>query len=155
VITQNPARAVYGTIVCGALLAAESAHQETYLETVVSVVLALIVYWMAHTYSDVTGERLSRGTLLSLRELRLSAFNELPILTGGALPLIVLIILWIAGASLTTALTWAVYSCAIVIVLVEIGAGIATHLRGWHLAGQIAFGALLGLLVIVLKIILH
>ncbi|HEY2771272.1 MAG TPA: hypothetical protein VGI87_11915 [Solirubrobacteraceae bacterium] len=154
-IAQNPARAVYGTIVCGALLAAESAHQESYPETVSSVVLALIVYWLAHTYSDIAGERLAHRVLLTFRELRRSAFSELPILIGGALPLAVLIVMWIVGATLTTGLTWAVYSCAAAIVIVEISAGVATRLRGWQLAGQIGFGALLGVLVIALKILLH
>ncbi len=35
--------AVYGTISVGALLAAESANQETYLETVIAVLLTLLL----------------------------------------------------------------------------------------------------------------
>lgn len=152
---DNPARVVYGTIVCGALLAAESARLETYQETVASVVIAVVVYWLAHSYADLAGERLVDGTRLTWRAVRASAVHEVPILTGAALPLTVLIIMWIVGVSLTDAVTAAVYSCAGMIVLVEIIAGVRTELHGWELVGQVAFGVVLGLLVVALKVILH
>ena len=41
----NPGRLVYGTIAVGALLAAESARQETYVETVFAVAITLLLYW--------------------------------------------------------------------------------------------------------------
>jgi hypothetical protein len=151
VITDNPARFVYGTIVAGALLAAEGAHPADYQTTVSSVVIALIVYWLAHTYADLAGERLVTGMQLTLKGVGNSALSELPILTGSAVPLGVLV----AGASLMNAISWAVYSCAGMMVVVEIVAGFRSGLRRWALVGQVAFGVLLGLFVIALKILLH
>src|ERR1035441_8833725 len=46
----NPGRLVYGTIAVGALLAAESARQETYVETVFAVAITLLLYWLAHSF---------------------------------------------------------------------------------------------------------
>jgi hypothetical protein len=155
VVSDNPARAVYGTIVAGALLAAESAKQETYPKTVAAVVIALVVYWLAHTYSDLAGEQLSSGQRLTVDAIVDSGRSELPILIGAALPLTVLIILWIAGTSLQDAITAAVWSCAGMIVLIQIIAGVRSELTGRALVGQVAFGALLGLLVVALKIVLH
>jgi hypothetical protein len=154
-VTENPARFVYGTIVTGALLAAEDAHPEDYQTTVSSVIVALVVYWLAHTYADVAGERLVTGVRLTFRGVGRSAMSELPILTGAAPPLVVLVALWIGGASLLNAISWAVYSCAGMMVVVEIAAGARSGLRGWELVGQIAFGVLLGLSVVALKILLH
>lgn len=154
-ITDNPARFVYGTIVAGALLAAEGAHPADYQTTVSSVVIALIVYWLAHTYADLAGERLVTGMQLTLKGVGKSALSELPILMGSAVPLGVLVVMWIAGASLRNAISWAVYSSAGMMVVVELIAGFRSGLRGWALAGQVAFGVLLGLFVIALKILLH
>jgi hypothetical protein len=39
---------VYGVILVGALLAAESGVHETYLDTVLSAVIATAIYWLAH-----------------------------------------------------------------------------------------------------------
>lgn len=154
-VTDNPARFIYGTIVAGALLAAEGAHPENYQTTVASVVIALIVYWLAHTYADLAGERLVTGMRLTLRGVRQSALSELPILSGSAVPLVVLIAMWIAGVSLLNAISWAVYSTAGMMILVEIVAGLGSGLRGWSLVGQTMFGVLLGLFVVALKILLH
>jgi hypothetical protein len=155
VVTDNPARFVYGTIVTGALLAAEGAHPVDYQTTVASVAVALTVYWLAHTYADLVAERLLTATRLTLKGAGRSALSELPILTGAAVPLGVVVILWIVGASLTTAISWATYSCAGMMVLVEIIAGLGSGLRGWALVGQMAFGVVLGLFVVALKILLH
>ena len=53
-----------------ALLAAESARQETYPRTVGAVAITLILYWLAHSYSEFTGERLERGEPFSYSGFR-------------------------------------------------------------------------------------
>ena len=52
----NPAGLVYGTIAVGALLAAESARQETYTRTIIAVAIALILYWLSYSYAEFTGQ---------------------------------------------------------------------------------------------------
>jgi hypothetical protein len=153
--TQNPARLVYGTIVVGALLAAEAAHDETYQKTIGSVIIALVVYWLAHTYADLVADRLESGERLSLKAVAKSAASESAILLGAVPPLVMLIIFWIAGASLLTAINAAIYTTAGVMLLVEIVAALGSDLRGWELVGQVAFGVVLGLSVVALKILLH
>jgi hypothetical protein len=48
---------VYGVIVTGALLAAESGRKETYAGTFASAVIAACLYWVAHAYATVLGRR--------------------------------------------------------------------------------------------------
>jgi hypothetical protein len=151
----NLAAVVYGTITVGALLAAESASSETYPETIAAVVLALLVYWLAHSYSGLTEYRLAQHKALTLRDLAHTLGEELMILVGAGVPLLVLVICWIAGVSLNDAVTAAIWTSAAMIVVVEVFAGIRAKLSGKELAIQAALGTLFGFLVISLRFILH
>jgi VIT1/CCC1 family predicted Fe2+/Mn2+ transporter len=151
----NPAGAIYGAIAVSAMLAAESAQRETYLETVGAVVITLLLYWLAHSYAEYAAERLGSGERLELEELRQTMAHELAMLVGAALPLVPLVFCWLAGVSLATAVGTSVWASAGIIVLIEIAAAIRAKLTGRELASQIVLGAVLGLLVIALKVLLH
>jgi len=151
----HPGAAVYGTVTIGALLAAESAKQETYAETLAAVVTALLLYWLAHSYAELTARRLESAEPLTFAVLARTMRNNLLILAGAAIPLLTLLTFWAAGAQLTTAVNAAIWAAASVIVLVEAGLGLRARLSGTQLLIQTALGTLLGLLVIVLKVLLH
>lgn len=154
-MATNPAGLVYGTIMIGTLLAAESANRETYPRTVAAALVAMLLYWLVHGYAQFTSERLREGRPLELARLRHAMVAEVSILTGGALPLLALVLAWIAGASLSTAVAAAVWVDATVILVIEVVAGVRAEQRGWGLVGQAALGALLGFLIIALRLILH
>jgi hypothetical protein len=151
----NPGRFVYGTIAVGALLAAESARQETYLETVSAVAITLLLYWLAHSYSEFVDRRLEHGKPFSLDGFADAALHELAVLVGAAIPLIVLLIWWVAGASLGAAVSAALWTSAIVIVAIEIVIGRRAELSGRAFVTQTGFGAILGVLVMALRLVLH
>jgi hypothetical protein len=151
----NPGRLVYGTIAVGALLAAESAKRETYARTVLAVAITLMLYWLAHSYSEFVGRRLERSQPFSFGGFAEAALHEMAVLIGAAIPLIVLIIWWAAGASLAAAVTAAVWTSAIVMLVIEMVIGYRAELSGRAFVIQTAFGAMLGLLVIVLRLLLH
>ena len=147
--------AIYGTMTVGALLAAEAADEETYLKTVVSVVITLIIYWFAHSYAEFASERLKEREPLRLGVLGRIMVLQVPILFGAAIPLVAVLVLWAAGASLLTAVDVAVWTSAVVVVLIEVLAGVRAKRTGRELAFQTLFGCLLGLLIIVLRLVLH
>lgn len=147
--------AVYGTISVGALLAAESAHQETYVDTVIAVVLTLLLYVLAHTYAEYTSERLREGEPLRFKAFGRTALREAWLLPGAGVPLLALLICWPLGASLSTAVNAAVWTSAGMVVVLEITAGVRAGESGRDLAVDTAVGALLGLLVIALRYVLH
>jgi hypothetical protein len=151
----NTARVVYGTIVVGTLLAAESAQKETYLKTVLSVVITLLLYWLAHSYAESAASRMNTRTRLSADELIRSMRHESPIIIGAAMPLVPLLIWWVTGASLTNAVSAAIWTAAGMIVVYELIAGLRAKLTGVELIVQTLVGAALGLMVIVLKLLLH
>jgi hypothetical protein len=147
--------AVYGTISVGALLAAESALQETYPDTVIAVVLTLLLYVFAHTYAEYTAERLREGEPMRFEKFRRTALKEAWLLPGAGVPLLALLICWVLGASLSTAVTVAVWTSAGMVMLLEFTAGVHAGETGRDLAVDTAVGALLGLLVIALRYVLH
>jgi hypothetical protein len=146
---------VLGTMSVGVLLDAEYARNETYLETVGAVLIALLLYWLAHSYAKFTAQRLQRSESLTITGLAEAMAHELPILAGAAVPLLVLLISWAAGATLATAVTAGTWTAAGIIFLIEVIAGMRARLSGSDLIAQALMGAALGLLVILVRIVLH
>ena len=151
----NVARVVYGTVAVGALLAAESPEQETYAETLASVLIALLIYWMAHSYAELTARRIEEGERLTSTALIGSMLHEMWILVGAAIPVIPLLIWWVAGGSLADADTAAIWTAAGMVVVYEVIAGLRAELSAKEMAVQLALGATLGVLIISLKLVLH
>jgi hypothetical protein len=151
----NPGAVVYGTITIGALLAAESAKRETYADTVGAVAIAMLLYWLAHAYSEVIEHRLEEHQPLTLVGVRRALTHELMILAGAAIPLLELLIFWPAGVRLTVAVSAAIWTTGAIIVVVELVAGVRAKLSPRALIAQTAVGVLFGLLVIALKLLLH
>jgi hypothetical protein len=154
-MNPSPAGLVYGTIAIGALLTAESAQSETYAKSVVAVVVTLLLYWLAYSYAEFTGQRLEKGEPFEFGELATAAVKELSVLIGASIPLFVLLIFWAAGARLATAVSAAIWSSAAMIVIIEFVVGLRASLTGRQLVMQTGFGAFLGLLVLTLRIVLH
>src|ERR1700749_767282 len=111
----NPWAVIYGTISVGALLAAESARSETYLETVGAVLITLVVYGLAHAYAELTEHRLVEGEPLTLSGVGRTLAQGLMVVAGAAVPLLVLVICWIAGVDLGSAVTAGIWSSAVMI----------------------------------------
>ena len=151
----NVARVVYGTVAVGALLAAENPEQETYAETLASVLIALLIYWMAHSYAELTARRIEEGERLTSSALVGSMLHEIWILVGAAIPVIPLLIWWVAGGSLADADTAAIWTAAGMVVVYEVIAGLRAELSAKEMAVQLALGATLGVLIIALKLVLH
>ena len=154
-MVPNPGGVVYGTIAVGALLAAESAGRESYLETAGAVAITMVAYWLAHAYSEITASRLEHNEPLKLDAVARTLAHELMIVVGAVIPLLTLLICWAVGAHLTSAVTTATWTSAATIVLVEVVAGVRAKLAARALMAQTTVGALFGLLVMLLKFVLH
>jgi hypothetical protein len=152
---SNPAALVYGTIAVGALFAAESAEHETYTKTIIAVAVALALYWLSYSYAEFTGRRMEEHEPVTVAAMLEAARSELAVLLGAAVPFLVLIVCWVFGVSLNTAVNIAIFTSAGMVVAIEIGIGLRAELTGHELVLQTAFGAFLGVLVIVLRILLH
>lgn len=152
---SNVGGLVYGTILVATLLSAESARQETYPRTIGAVLVALLAYWLTISYAEYAGRRLERGARFSTAALARAAADEVTLLLGAAIPLAVLVVLWVAGAALGDAISAAIWCAAATLVGAEIVSGARAGLRGAELARQAAVGAALAVAVIAMRLLLH
>ncbi len=146
---------MYGTIVVATLLAAESARSETYGKTVGAVVLAMLTYWLVVSYSHYSGERLEHEQRFKWEGFARAAAVQLTLLIGSLPPLIAVLIVWATGGSLSLAVQVGVEAAAATIVITELVSGIRADLRGKALVRQTLVGAVFGLMVIALRLLLH
>ncbi|MDQ6777948.1 MAG: hypothetical protein M3071_17450 [Actinomycetota bacterium] len=152
---HNPAGVVYGTLIIGAVLATESVRRETLLETVGGTVVALVLYWLAHSYAQTLGDRLERQVPLSASGLVRSLVRDRAIIRGASIPIIALLVASALGASLATAVLVAVWTSSTTILVFEVVAGVRAQLTGRELIVQICAGAVMGLAIIGLRTVLH
>jgi hypothetical protein len=118
-------------------------------------VLTLLLYWLAHSYADLAGERLRSGAHLTLGRLGRTMLQELPLLMGATIPLATLLICWAAGSKLSIAVIAALWTSAAIVVAIELGAGVRGRLAARQFMVQAALGGLIAALVLFLKLVLH
>lgn len=151
----NAEGAVYGAVMIGVLLAAEDGRQETYAETIGATAIVVVLYWMTSLYTHILGIRLRTHEPLNGPLIRRSLVHEFPVLEGAVVPVVVLVLAWLTGVSLTSGLRIAVFATAISIVVLEIAAGWRSKPRGPSIWPRAAVGAIAGLGVVAVKVLLH
>ena len=153
---EGYAGAIYGTIVATAVIAGLSEDDEvSSTDMVLGTLGTTIVFWIAHVYARILGERAERGAAPTRAQVRAVARNEWPMIESGALiaapALLAALGVWSRdfGANLAVALG----------VAILFGVGILFARReglGWGGALLAAtINGLLGALIVVLKTLVH
>jgi hypothetical protein len=142
-------------ITIGALLAAESGLRDTYPETVGSAMIAVVLYWFAHSYADVLGLRLLEQRRLSSAELWHTFVQDWSIAKGSSMPMLALLVAWAAGASQSTAVTAAVWTTVVCLVGFELAAGIRSGAKAQELMMEVLVGTTMGIAILALRALLH
>ncbi len=141
---------IYGAIVTAAILETAGGHVST-VTLVVSVVVTLLVYWLAEEYAEVVGEQVEGGRLPSRASVGEALAATWPMVSASYLPLLALVLAHLTGASDLTA---AHVGLAAAIVLLTVHgwlAARAAQLRGWPLFFATSIAAGLGLVMVLLK----
>ena len=115
----------------------------------------MTIYWLAHAYADVLGQRLALHQRLTLSTLGHALSEEAAIIRGAALPLVVLALGWALGAGQETAITIALWSTVAALIVFELIAGVRSRATRGELALDVAVGTAMGMAIIALKVILH
>ena len=152
---ENPAGTVYGTITVAALLAAESSLRDTYPETIGAVIVALLVYWLAHSYAELLGDRLAAHTRLTASGLGRALGRDWAIVRGAGVPLLALLVAWVVGASQEAGVTIGLWACVASLLVFELLAGLRARAQPAELALELCVGAAMGFGVVLLRVILH
>jgi hypothetical protein len=98
---EGTASGIYGVIVCAAMLVAS--HAERAWQEVLAVLVTLAVYWAAERYARIVAERIHEGHRPTWQSVRLQLTTGWEIVTASTLPLLVLVLMRLAGARLETA----------------------------------------------------
>lgn len=152
---DNPGGVAYGTIAVGLLIAAEDPAVETYPKLVEGTIVAIALYWFAHSYAHILGQRLRTRQPPSSHEIMKAFTRESALVWGATTPLLALVATWCIGAELEIAVTAALATAALTLFSFEVIAGIRAGLSHMALAGNAIIGACLGAALFAIKIILH
>jgi hypothetical protein len=147
---RRRAAGIYGAIVTAAILDTVGGHVST-AALVVSVVVTLLVYWLAEEYAEILGEQVEGGRLPSRAYIREALAATWPMVSASFAPLVALVLARLAGASALTAANVGLVAAVLLLTLHGWLAGRAAQLRSWHLLFATSFAAALGLVMILLK----
>jgi hypothetical protein len=147
------AAAIYGSIVATAIIGALYGKDVAPRDMTIEVAATMVVFWLAHTWAAIAGERIHVGHGLGTRRILTLAGEEWPMVESGFAPVIALFLAWIGVLS---AANGAKLALAIGIVqLVAWGFVLGRRVYGRRLSA-FAAGAgngLLGLLLVGLEIV--
>lgn len=153
---QRRAAGIYGAIITAAIIAAIGEHWQT-LPLAVSVVVTLLVYWVAEVYAELLGEHVERGQLPTWRYTRVTLASHWPMVSASYAPLLALVLARLAGASHAAAANAGLAVAVALLIFHGWSIGRAAKLRGRQLLIVTSIAASLGLVMILLKdiVLLH
>jgi hypothetical protein len=151
---RRRAAGIYGTIVTAAVIAA-GGNQLTTAALELTVLITLLVYWLAEQYAELLGQHTHAGRLPSVGQVGASLADAWPMVSASFLPLVSLLVARLCGAS-----SFGAAEIALVITIALLGfhgqaAGRAAGVRGFRLVMVTATAVLLGTVLVVLKALLQ
>jgi hypothetical protein len=151
---RRRAASIYGTIVTAAVIAA-GGNQLTSSQLAVTVVVTLIVYWLAEQYAELLGAHTHDGRLPSVRFIRSSLAEAWPMVTASFLPVASIGVAVLFGASSPDAAQAALVVTVALLTMHGYGAGRAAGLRGRQRVFVTVIAGLLGVAMVILKSVLQ
>lgn len=154
---------IYGTIICASILGSASPDTNS-VKVAISILVTLLVYWLAERYSEVLGlasspdsagpyeQRSNRITRAHVRHVLRSGWG---MIQASVTPLVVLFACRLFGVDNETAVNIALGYTVLLLALLGWLAATRAGLTGWPRAIAAGFSILLGLLVVILKASLH
>lgn len=151
---QRRASGIYGTILTAAVIAAGGNVLST-AALEVTVLVTLVVYWVAEQYAELLGEHTYQGRLPGGAQIRASFSSSFTMVSASFVPLLTLLVARGLGADALGAAELALVVCLILLVYHGYSAGRAAGLKGFTLFCATATAALLGVAMIILKALLQ
>jgi hypothetical protein len=151
----NPSSVVYGVIAVGLLLAAEEPYGKTYLSVVAATAVTVGLYWLAHAYAFLLGERLTQPRPWAMHRVGQALQHEWAIVKGAATPVVALVLCWLLGVPLARGVSAALWTTIAALIAFELAVAARARLRGLALVANIAVGAALGAGLLIVKSLLH
>ena len=153
---RRRAAGIYGAIITASIMTAVGGSLPT-LALVLSVLVTLVVYWLAEEYAEVLGRQATGGHVPTRAYIRARLADSWPIVSASFLPLAALVVARLAGASAFAAANFGVGAAIILLIAHGWAAGRAAQLKSWRLTASTSIAAVLGLVMVALKnlVLLH
>lgn len=147
---------IYGTVLAIALVAAYSAEEELDpLLIAAALLVTLGVFWLAHSQAELLAVRYAAGHALSRKELREHVAHGWPMVEAG-FPLAGALLLGAIGlVSDDTSIDLALAAGVAELAAWGVAVGVREQLGAWRTIGVTAINVSLGLMVVVLKLVIH
>ena len=145
---------ITGTVVSAAAIAATAGHLTEDTRLILGILGSVLIYWLAHVHARTLGDAVARQAH-PRSALRDALAETWPILAAALVPIGILAISEVAGATIRTAAWIAVIAST---VLLTVYSYLAGRRGGLGLGGSLlsaSVGAALGVLIIVMKAGLH
>jgi hypothetical protein len=146
--------AITGTVVCAAAIAAGVGSVEKTWQLILAILGTVLVYWIAHLHAITIGSAMNRKHR-PLKALRHAFVEALPVAGASIVPLAVLLVMRLFGASMRTGAWAALYATIILLAFYSYRAGARSGLGKRGRLASALVGALVGVLVVVLKLLLQ
>jgi hypothetical protein len=153
----NPARAIYGTILVMAVITALS-HDDTVksAELIAGVLATTFVFWIAHVYAEVLGQRMEGDVSgLSFANIAHAARGEWPLVEASLLPVLALLLGVVGLVKTETAVAIAIGAGVVELFGYGIAAGRRMELSLRATIAVAMVNGALGLLIVLLKVLVH
>lgn len=153
--TYNPAAAVHGTVLAGALIAVQGAHDAPDISHLVTlVIITQTVYWLAHVYAQLVGERITKGHKPSRRLPKLLD-EEWPLVAVSFVPIAVILVVSAFGAPGSAAVLAGLLAVMALLVGWALLAGYRSGLGKAEMLLYVAASLGIGLALVAIKTLLH
>ena len=153
--TYNPAAAVHGTVLAGALIAVQGAHEDPDVShLVILVVFTQTIYWLAHVYAERVGERIAKGRKPSRRLPELLG-EEWPLVAVSFVPIAVILVASAVGASGGAAVLAGLLAVIALLMGWALLAGYRAGLKKAEMLLYVAASLCIGLALVAIKTLLH
>jgi hypothetical protein len=153
---EHYAAAVYGSIVAAALIEAFRAEHVNAQDIALAVLTTMTVFWLAHVWSGIVGDRIHHGPQLQVARLIRIGRAEWPLVQASFGPVVVLMLGWAGVLSHASAARLALGVCVVQLFAYGLTVGRQAYHR-WPqavVAGLLNAG--LGLVLIELEVlVLH
>lgn len=124
------------------------------LPLAVSIVVTLVVYWLAEEYAELLGEQLEGGHLPTRADVRAALAASWPMVSASYIPLLSLVLARLLGASPPDAANVGLVTAIVLLMIYGWSAGRAAHLRGRQLLVITSIAASLGLMILLKDVVL-
>lgn len=146
---------LYGAIVAGSVLAVSSAHAEDTAHVAVATALVTAIYWLAHVYVDAIGGRFRDNDRPMHRRIVDAMRDATELLIGAVPPILIFLLARLLGADVQEAAQAALWFTVVMLLFAGAGAAYLAGVRGVTLVVESLIAGSFGLLVILLKYLLH